>query len=215
MKSNIRWSLAQALEIKWWKRYLTDKNPDSYLIWKKDYWLQLIQELKAIHLEPGSVVLDAGCGPAGIFIALDDAQVSAIDPLLDKYKDLPHFQPNKFPHVQFKTQTIESLDAQQKFDAVFCLNAINHVADIDVAYDRLCDAVKDDGWLIVSIDAHKSQLLKRIFKVLPGDVLHPHQYDLKDYEGFLTERGFKIEQTLLKTPGRIFDYYVQVAKKNV
>lgn len=213
MKSNIRWNLAQTLEVQWWKRYLTNKEPDDYLVWKRDYWIQLLKELRTVNVEPDNFVLDAGCGPAGVFIALDEAQVTAIDPLLDKYQDLPHFQPSRCPNVEFETRTIESLEYQKKFDVVFCLNAINHVADIDLAYDKLCDAVKEDGQLVVSIDAHKSQFLKQIFKVLPGDVLHPHQYDLKDYEKFLNVRGFKVEQTLLKTTGRIFDYYVQVARR--
>lgn len=212
MKKSIRWKLAQFLEVKWWKRYLSDKNPDTYLKWKKEYWQQLISELNALKITAGDHILDAGCGPAGIFIALDNCLVKAVDPLLDAYKEFPHFQPERFPNVRFETNAIESLSAEQ-FDVVFCLNAINHVSDIHLAYDKLCAAVKDGGYLVVSIDAHRSGSLKKIFKALPGDVLHPHQYDLKEYGKFLTDRGFQIEQSLLKTPGNIFDYYVQVARK--
>ncbi len=213
VKKSIRWQVAQFLEVKWWKRYLADKDPGTYLVWKKDYWQQLISELNTLNILSDSKVLDAGCGPAGVFIALDDYQVKAVDPLLDAYKGLPHFRPESYPNVRFETNAIESLSSEQ-FDVVFCLNAINHVSDIHLAYDKLCAAVKDGGYLVVSIDAHRSGFLKKIFKALPGDVLHPHQYDLKEYEDFLTNRGFVIEQTLLKTPGRIFDYYVQVARKS-
>lgn len=213
VKKSIRWRVAQFLEVKWWKNYLSDKEPEAYLKWKKNYWLQLIEELNALDIPQNSTVLDAGCGPAGVFIALDDCQVKAVDPLLGAYKELPHFTPDKYPNVRFETNAIESLSDQEKFDVVFCLNAINHVSDIHLAYDRLCGAVKDGGLLIVSIDAHRLDFMKRIFKALPGDVLHPHQYNLQEYEAFLHQRGFKIEQTLLKTPGRIFDYYVQVARK--
>lgn len=213
VKKSIRWRIAQFLEVKWWKNYLSDKEPEAYLEWKKSYWLQLIEELNTLNISGGSTVLDAGCGPAGVFIALDHCQVKAVDPLLNAYRELPHFQPEKYPNVRFETNAIESLSAEEKFDVVFCLNAINHVSDIHLAYDRLSGSVKEGGYLIVSIDAHRSDLLKSIFKALPGDVLHPHQYNLKEYEDFLTNRGFTIEQTLLKTPGRIFDYYVQVARK--
>lgn len=214
MKKSFRWKLAQYLEVKWWNRYLSDKNPDEYILWKIDYWKQLLDELSAVlPLEKGANVLDAGCGPAGVFIALEDCLVKAVDPLLDSYKALPHFQPDKFPNVRFETNAIESLSKTEKFEIVFCLNAINHVSDIHLAYDQLAQAVKENGYLVVSIDAHRSSILKSIFKALPGDVLHPHQYDLKEYEQFLTDRGFEIEKTILKTPGNIFDYYVQVARK--
>jgi 2-polyprenyl-3-methyl-5-hydroxy-6-metoxy-1,4-benzoquinol methylase len=191
VNKSFRWKLAQYLEVKWWNRYLSSKNPDEYILWKIDYWKQLLNYLSdVLPLQKGANVLDAGCGPAGVFIALDDCSVKAVDPLLDSYKTLPHFQPEKF-----------------------CLNAINHVSDIHLAYDQLAQAVKVNGYLVVSIDAHRSSILKSIFKALPGDVLHPHQYDLKEYEQFLIDRGFVIEKTILKTPGRIFDYYAQVAKK--
>jgi 2-polyprenyl-3-methyl-5-hydroxy-6-metoxy-1,4-benzoquinol methylase len=213
VKRSLRWKIAQFLEVKWWKKYLSDKDPEAYLLWKKNYWKELMHELSELALLPQDKILDAGCGPAGIFIALDDYEVKAIDPLLDEYQSLTHFQPERYPNVKFQNLAIEQLQEAQTFDAVFCLNAINHVSDIDIAYQKLCDAVKKDGFLIVSIDAHRSNVLKSIFKALPGDVLHPHQYNLEEYERFLTDKGFVIVQTLLKTPGNIFDYYVQVAKK--
>lgn len=213
MKRSLRWKIAQFLEVKWWKRYLSDKEPAAYLKWKKDYWTSLLQELSDLPFVSGNKILDAGCGPAGVFIALDEYEVKAIDPLLDQYQNLLHFHPELYPNVEFETLAIEQLKEKSIYDVVFCLNAINHVSDIALAYDQLCGVVKKDGYLVVSIDAHRSNLLKSIFKALPGDVLHPHQYNLQEYEQFLTDRGFKIVQTLLKTPGNIFDYYVQVAQK--
>lgn len=213
VKKTTRWKIAQALEIKWWKRYLKDKEPAEYLAWKTNYWQELLQELNALKMKGSSHVLDAGCGPAGMFLALDKYSVTAVDPLLSKYQNLPHFQPEKYPYTDFQVGTIEQMNFEQEFDTVFCLNAINHVSDIHLAYDNICKAVKKDGQLVVSIDAHNHSFLKKIFKALPGDVLHPHQYDLKEYESFLTDRGFEIEQTLLKDSGKIFNYYVQVARR--
>ena len=214
MEKSIKWKIAQSLEIKWWKRYLSDKNPDEYLKWKKDYWVQLLQEINLQNTVKDKSILDAGCGPAGIFMAFESASsVKAIDPLLDQYRNLPHFRPNEYSNVDFEKMPLEMLDTQSRYDIVFCMNAINHVSDIHLAYDKLCAAVKDKGILVVSIDAHNHQLLKKIFKALPGDVLHPHQYDLQEYEQFLVQRNFEIKTSLLKTPGRIFDYYILVAEK--
>ena len=107
---------------------MSDKNPEEYITWKIDYWKQLLKELSdVLPLQKGASVLDAGCGPAGVFIALEKCNVKAVDPLLDSYKTLPHFQPEKFPNVHFETNEIESLSNSEQFDTVFCLNAINNV----------------------------------------------------------------------------------------
>ena len=214
MKQNRRWQFAQKLEIQWWKRYLAEKNPADYLVWKKEYWNSLLTEINLSHLNQSNLaILDAGCGPAGIFIALESNKVKAIDPLLNAYKELAHFQPQNYPNTDFQALALEALDDVETYDYIFCLNAINHVADIQLCYDNLYRALKPGGTLVVSIDAHNSQLLKRIFSAIPGDALHPHQYDLKEYEQFLTDRKLQITQTLLKDKGRIFNYYVQVVKK--
>ncbi|MCO5231575.1 MAG: class I SAM-dependent methyltransferase [Chitinophagales bacterium] len=213
MKKSLRWHIAQFLEIRWWKNYLSNKDVTTYLEWKIKYWKQLLSELSELKIPENANILDAGCGPAGVFIALSQYRVKAIDPLLDEYKNLAHYQPERFKNVNFQTQTIEGMDNQSFYDVIFCLNAINHVSNIELAYDNLCNNIKENGYLVISIDAHNSNFLKRIFKALPGDALHPHQYNLKEYENFLTSRGFKIRQTLLKEKGNIFNYYVQVAQK--
>jgi 2-polyprenyl-6-hydroxyphenyl methylase/3-demethylubiquinone-9 3-methyltransferase len=214
MKKTLRWSIAQNLEVRWWQRYLSDKNPEEYLVWKTNYWNGLLAELGAnIPDLKGKTVLDAGCGPAGIFLSLPNSEVTAIDPLLDAYAALPHFKPERLSHVKFVKTPLELFQPAEKYDVVFCLNAINHVSDIGKAYDALVAAVKPGGTLVVSIDAHNHGLLKHIFRALPGDALHPHQYDLAEYGEFLTERGCKILTSLRKDKGFIFDYYVQVARK--
>lgn len=210
---SLKWSLAQQLEIRWWKRYLSGKEPEAYLQWKTDYWQKLLLSLKNLPELKDNVVLDAGCGPAGIFIALPNSTVTALDPLLESYKTLEHFQPQRYPNVRFVSSPLEHLEEKAVYDTIFCLNAINHVADIQLAYDKLVEALKPGGTLVVSIDAHNHQWLKKIFKALPGDVLHPHQYDEKEYAAFLTDRNCKVVETICKDEGYIFNYYIQVAVK--
>ena len=40
-----KWRLAQALEIRWWKRYLTGKDKTAYYDWKRTYWSNTLLEL--------------------------------------------------------------------------------------------------------------------------------------------------------------------------
>jgi 2-polyprenyl-3-methyl-5-hydroxy-6-metoxy-1,4-benzoquinol methylase len=211
-----RWKIAQAAEIRWWQSYLKNKPTTDYAVWKTKYWQDLLAEIGlATSITEGSKILDAGCGPAGIFMIFKNQSVDALDPLLDGYEaKLPHFKRENYPNVQFFSQPLESFsDKKAVYDTVFCLNAINHVADLQQAFDVLVDATKSGGTLVVSIDAHNYSFLKTIFQALPGDVLHPHQFDLAEYSAMLTSRGCRIERTLLKKSEFIFNYYVLVATK--
>ena len=212
--STWKWKLAQTLEYKWWQRYLKEKNPDEYLRWKESYWLDLLQSVsKHISLPEGKVILDAGCGPAGIFMALKGNRVDAIDPLLDKYRQLPHFQQQHFPWTNFNTIPIESLEETEKYDIIFCMNAINHVNDINACYDHLVRALKPDGVIVISTDAHKYSFLKKIFQVLPGDMLHPVQLDIQEYNHLLTARNVSILENFRYKSELIFDYYITIGRK--
>lgn len=216
----LRWKIAQAAEIRWWQRYLKNKPTTDYAKWKENYWRKLLDDCNLSSLNDQSQdlsalqVLDAGCGPAGIFMIFKNQKVDALDPLLDEYeKTLPHFKKSNYPNTTFFSQPLESFEKKEKYDAVFCLNAINHVADLEKCFDTLVNSVKHGGHLIVSIDAHNYGVLKKIFQALPGDILHPHQYDLKEYSDMLTERGCSIEKTVLYKPEFIFNYYILVCKK--
>jgi 2-polyprenyl-3-methyl-5-hydroxy-6-metoxy-1,4-benzoquinol methylase len=217
---SLRWKVAQALEIRWWQRYLNRKTPADYLAWKTQYWQQFLTDIELHDLTMSRTsysILDAGCGPAGIFTVLPAPyQVDALDPLLDEYaQKLAHFRTENYPNVQFLNQPLESLQVENKYDIIFCLNAINHVADLDLAFDRLLAAAKPNATIVISIDAHNYSALKRLWRLVPWDILHPHQYDLSEYEAILMRRGVVVEKRVLKKTELIFNYYVLVGKKNV
>lgn len=205
----LRWKIAQAAEIRWWKRYLRNKSVQDYKHNKEQYWHRVLSGLKPFLL-PFGKILDAGCGPAGIFMVLPQNKVLAIDPLLDKYQQLSHFSARDYPWVSFENTSLEEFHSPLQFDTIFCLNAINHVDDIEKSLDVLFETLTPGGQLIISTDAHKYGFLKKIFQWLPGDILHPHQYDTKDYAQMLTNRGGEIIQTIVSKPGNIFDYVIFV-----
>jgi 2-polyprenyl-6-hydroxyphenyl methylase/3-demethylubiquinone-9 3-methyltransferase len=215
MCASFKWKMAQKLELKWWKSYLNKKDVAQYLQWKRNYWTQFLSEVaESVSIQPNDTILDAGSGPAGIFIIMDNYEVTALDPLLENYEqELPHFSKSMYPKVQFETSSIEDFNPERTYDKVFCLNAINHVADIEKAYDQLFRFTKKGGLLIVSIDSHRFSLLKHLFRMIPGDALHPHQYDLQEYRKFITKRNGTILQEIKSKPGNIFDYWVMVVRK--
>lgn len=209
---SVLWKIAQKAERKWWQRYLKNKDVDSYRSWKLNYWKGLLEKLSHLDIHPGSKILDAGCGPAGIYMAFPEHDVTAFDPLIESYEaDLPHFKKSFYPNVRFKTAGLEDFDNGEKYDVIFCMNAINHVADIKKSYANLARLLKPNGRLVVSIDAHNHQIFKYIFRALPGDILHPCQYDLEEYTAFLKQQNLSVLQTEKLKPAFLFDYYVQVA----
>lgn len=213
---NLKWQLAQFIELRWWKQYLRKKDKNEYLNWKKQYWQNLLEKIKAhLMLPQNAALLDAGCGPAGIFIALPKQyQIDAIDPLLMRYEqNLAHFNKNEYEHVHFEAITIEQLAKQQHYNAIFCLNAINHVANLSLCLDKLNDALKKEGTLFISIDTHNYAFFKQLFRLLPGDMLHPHQYDLEDYKNMLTARNIQIIDTICLKKAFLFDYHLIIGKK--
>ncbi len=217
MKKTWKWRLAQIVELQWWKNYLKNKSKADYLAWKKKYWRDLLAKAELSFLKKQkAVVLDTGCGPAGIFMVLEGHQVKAIDPLLQRYEtELPHFAIVDYPYVQFEALPLENLTDKGIYDVVFCMNVINHVSELERSMDNLVDAAKTNGYLLLTIDAHNYGFFKRLFRFLPGDILHPHQYDLTEYQQMLTKRNCTIEKCLLIKKTFFFDHYLLVGRKKV
>jgi trans-aconitate methyltransferase len=210
---SLRWKIAQAAEIRWWQNYLKKRPKADYLIWKRKYWKTLLSRLNLTILR-GEKVLDAGCGPAGVFMVLEEFQTDAMDPLLDDYeKKLDHFSKSQYPNVRFFNEPLETFSPNERYKKVFCLNAINHVADLDLCFDKLVDFTEDGGTMIVSIDAHNFTFFKKIFRVLPGDILHPHQFNLEEYQRMIIDRGCKLEQSILYREDFFFNYYILIFTK--
>jgi len=212
----LRWKIAQAAEIRWWQNYLKKKPKADYLEWKKDYWQQLRTET-TVKNQNSDRILDAGCGPAGIFMIFNENKhVDAVDPLLNQYEEkISHFKKSDYPNVNFINSPLEEFGLSQPYDQVWCLNAINHVSDLGKCFDILAASVARGGTLICSIDAHNHGFFKHIFRLLPGDILHPHQYDLAEYKKMLEDRDLKIEQSILKDKQFFFNYFILVATKKV
>jgi 2-polyprenyl-6-hydroxyphenyl methylase/3-demethylubiquinone-9 3-methyltransferase len=214
MKKTLKWNIAQRIELLWWKRYLKEKDADEYRTWKKQYWEEVLETIRtALPIQPGMSVLDAGCGPAGIFMNLEHCAVDAVDPLINSYeRDLPHFRRDLYPFVNFHNTPVEEFVSPKQYDIVFSTNAINHVSDIDRSYSVLSGMVKPGGALVITVDAHNYTFFKHLFRLIPGDILHPHQYDADEYSAFFPADKYSL---MLKKSLRrefFFSHYVLVGR---
>ena len=68
--------------------------------------------------------------------------------------------------------------------------------------------------IMISIDCHKSTFWQKIFAMIPGDILHPHQFDLEEYKNHLTSRGLTIISEKKLKSEFFFDHWMLIAKKS-
>jgi SAM-dependent methyltransferase len=212
-----KWRIAQWLELKWWKRYTANKSKQDYLVWKTNYWKELFEKI-GISREVcnADAIIDFGCGPFGLALLNEtwQKQLVSLDPLVDSYEqELSFFSKSDYPHTTFIAQKMEDFSSEKKFNIVFCLNAINHVADIERAFYVLAKETSQNGKLVLGIDVHNFSFLKHIFRLIPGDALHPHQYDLKEYIAFLENNHFRVISKHKIKDDFIFAYWVVVAER--
>ena len=102
---------------------------------------------------------------------------------------------------------------KKKFEIAFCLNAINHFSNLQLSLNKLVDLVKPGGKIVLSIDAHNFSFFKHLFRIIPVDILHPHQFDLDEYEEMLHNRNCKILKSTRLENRYFFNYYVLIAEK--
>lgn len=207
---NLRWHVAQQVEINWWKKYLSAKDKNHYQQYKKTYWKQLLNQIKC-NIFPDKLehILEVGCGPAGMFILLDQYKVHALDPLIDKYESkLLHFKKSNYPNVEFINTSFEKFLSHKIYKLIICMNVLNHVQDISMCSRKLIQLLDNKGFLLLSIDSHNYLIIKYLFKAIPLDILHPHQYDLNEYKNMFKQSGCKVMETICIRKGFFFNHHV-------
>jgi 2-polyprenyl-6-hydroxyphenyl methylase/3-demethylubiquinone-9 3-methyltransferase len=171
-------------------------------------------ELATLLDDRTTPILDAGCGPAGVYMVLDTHPVTAIDPLIETYTYwLDHFESTVFPWVDFRNIPLEQFKAREPFELVFCMNALNHVADIRLATEKLVAATSKNGLIVMTLDTHNHSFMQKLFKLIPGDILHPHQYTLRGYIELFKSFGLQLQGKHTLRNGRLFNHELLMFKK--
>lgn len=206
-QKNLRWRLAQWLELRWWKRYLGKQERENYLEWKKEYWRSFLADLglnKDELLEKR--ILDLGCGPAGLAI-FEELKIESVDSLALQYEK----RGLKMHRQGILNATIENFSSHENFDFVFCVNAINHVDDLAAALRNL-RKLSSGAKLVISTDLHLFKPIKRLFSLLQWDVLHPQQITKNEFINLLNKCEFSIQKEKVLKSGWVFCYTVFIAE---
>lgn len=165
-----RWKKAQQFESTGWLTQWRDANSD-----RNDEHKRGFNNYDSVPKDLGDVI-EIGCGP---FTQLKTIQqnrtiksVTLLDPLLDKYCQLPNctYKDNHFMNLP---TTLICCQAEQlrpigKFDAAICINVLEHVQDVPKVLIALHQCLRPKGILIFGERVYDGLNIKDVY-----DIGHP------------------------------------------
>lgn len=159
----------------------------------KQYSLMYIN--RSISDLENKVVVEVGCGPAGVIPHLNNAAIAVgVDPLIDEYKKLWDLSNDK---VKYICSAIETFKTNIQADVVICWNVLDHVSDIELATKSLFDMLKPDGelWFMINLE----DMSGSGWVVLEGslDSAHPHRVNAVSISRLMKKYGFFWKEKVL------------------
>lgn len=149
----------------------------------------------------GQRVLDFGCGGAVTFRQLHacGCEITGVDP------EAAALAVEVCRRLAIPARIVAQLDELHdlRFDCIFALDVLEHVADLDGCVARLTDALADGGRIVVSGPTENAWY--RLGRQLAGFSGHYHLRNVYDIErGFLRRGLARIGLTTLRLPFALF-----------
>lgn len=176
--SQERWKEAQEWELNAWLG--SEKNLEDWNSW----WFNHFQNFNYLQAKSFKSLLEVGCGPycrnTEYFMKLFPSitTVSVLDPLLDDYTKHEYYVTTvvKRYGARMFSCALEDYSDDNKYDAILCINVLDHVKDANACMDKMFGALNKDGVLILGQDLTCDE----DFKSDPGlltDPGHPIRLD--------------------------------------
>lgn len=146
----------QSIEIGFWRDLLRSKgNVENFVEQRKDDWVDMAANLPELleYLEKGSKmkVLEVGCGLISpLEFAASKAEITAIDPLVGAYQDTIDLIGRPVRYLEQSGEAIAFEDGT--FDAVTCLNVLDHTPNPDTMVTEIRRVLKTGGKLFFEIN---------------------------------------------------------------
>lgn len=171
------------------------KNPAVSWLFKK----RLSVVLKYVKIINPKSLVDMGCGDGSFIRLLNDNKLK-FDELfgIDLNKNVLLLNKN-IKNCKFEAKNIEDTKfPSSKFDAVVCLDTLEHIRNVHSALKEDCRILKDGGYLITSepVESFVYKLLRFILKGTfsnekgPGAGVHYH--NARGIEKLTKHNGFKL-----------------------
>jgi ubiquinone/menaquinone biosynthesis C-methylase UbiE len=101
----------------------------------------------------GKRVLDVGCGPHCGLIGFTGAEKFGVDHLVEEYREIGY--PLERHGVEYRNAKSEALPFEDDFfDAVLCVNALDHVDDLDRTVVEIARVLKPGGAFLGQLNFH-------------------------------------------------------------
>lgn len=198
----LRWQRAQLGEFEWWRAIATrgfnGRTRDEFLALAQREWL--LSHLAVLEKQPDAwkrgTVVEFGSGPAGFVEYIDAARKIAIEPLIDRYRQV-------FPHLAASTVEYWSCPAEDightldgSADLVICFNVLDHTRDPRQVVENLARVAKTGADLLFQLNVYSSpaEMQKKPRKHAE---LHPHSLDADTVLRLLRRHRFDIRRQRL------------------
>ncbi len=101
----------------------------------------------------GQRVLDVGCGPHGGLIGFERCEAWGADHLIAEYQAIGYpLDAHGIRYVPAKSEGLPFPDAY--FDAVLCVNALDHVDDVETTFAEIARVLRAGGRFLAQINFH-------------------------------------------------------------
>lgn len=183
-----KWQQAQAREKESW---LDTDMTYEYLM---ENWNSRKEDFRPIaeRLTPESAILDVGSGPVSVLHAFPQTRrMVAVDPLNEQYAT----KYRRLDYIEYLATKAEKLQfSDNTFDAVTCVNALDHMDDYLAALGEMLRTLKSGGILYLEYENSSplTVILTKMGYRKPLDDFHPILVQNKDVFRVLREKNFKI-----------------------
>lgn len=196
------WRVAQKKEQKFQQSHLKPAKIDIEAFYKL---FSLSQDFFK-----SSKVLEVGANMNSPIYHLVDADVTVgCDPLSSFYASA---LPDGAQQIQGRGEELPF--NSETFDAVICLNVLDHVEKPVVVLQQIGNSLKPNGIFLMSIHVFPWPSLIRRCILNKIDSVHPHHFSLNELMGLLRSAGFKVS-VVPKKSSNIIKYVFKSAHKEI
>jgi SAM-dependent methyltransferase len=150
---------------------------------RRDTWTRLTDYLTREGLiNSPKRTMDIGGKGTTIFLALRDGERYAVDPV---YRDLFQVHPflkelKEYQGVNFLAAPVEDITIDQPFDTIFCINVLDHMAELDTIIAKIEELLAPSGTLVLVIDCYADRAVRNLIRWFDVDLPHPHHFLAED-----------------------------------
>ena len=155
----------------------------EFLRLRRHTWASLVDLLKGeIAFDSSKRILDIGCGPTSVFLALRGGEKYVVDPTLERLFQLHPFmrEVEEYRDVNFVSRPIEETTFDKQFDLIFTINALDHVGALKPVIDKIDELLTACGILVIIVDCYADRAVRNIMSFFDVDLPHPHHFIVED-----------------------------------